>query len=568
MKRSHTYADVANRLALSCGRTIDETLQSRVDPIHGKAWFGTMIYVLGEWYRQRGELLSDLEGLPLVTICNRHLQSWSSENTIELCFTAMGLGMLGRVESGHPVLGGYDTAQLAHLENELRVRKRFTNNWEAFNTSLAIGRSFCFGDDPENAWPHASAILAMYEATGYFDDRPLDGNYNSYGCMSLDYILRAARLLPEGNDVRQRIIAGCEPHLLRYVELIRHFMGPHGEGWLPCRSTGVLGQLQPLTILEQALSLKMIGGDDAAWAREACRLLMQFMEKVFWSEDPGWFLFRDAHRSCYSYRTTLPMAWDLLRYFLQLEHYALEDEAANEQHQPLEASIQREVYSRSICLDPVRQCHWYVWSDGETRITLPVIGGPGWVSCDTLPRPMLPGLFEGVTGARNPVLCPVISRGGENWYPAWWAKEATCGNEEGWKTFALVYDHLVSAEGQRWPLPGRWVTRWKFRTGCCEREDTIELNNSLAMDSLRMEVLQPKRHPHDRGGYPIYTLAVNCEGDLPGLQFEGPLPVELGEEVRNYFSKPTHRWLITVPAGVLEPGAHHLRTNVTWVPAE
>lgn len=566
MKRSETYADVANRLARCCGATLDVSLQSRVDPIHGKAWFGTMIYVLGEWYRQRGELLNDLGGLPLAAICGRHLATWSSENSIELCFTAMGLGMLGRVESGHPVLSGFDAAQLARLEEELRVRKRFNNNWEAFNTSLAIGRSLCFGDDPEKAWPHACAILEMYEATGYFDDRPPHGNYNSYGCMSLDYLLRAARLLPEGNEVRRRIIQGCGPHVLRYVELIRHFLGPNGEGWLPCRSAGVLGQLQPLALLEQALSLNMIGGGDAAWAREACRLLMQFMDKVFWCEDPGWFLFRDADRSCYAYRTTLPMTWDLLRYFLQVEHYALQDEAGNEQRQA--AGIQREVYARNICLDPVRQCHWYVWSDGETRITLPVIGGPGWVSCDTLPRPMLPGLFEGVTGARDPVLCPVIGLDGGNWYPAWWVKEAISGSTAEWETLTLVYDHLVDAEGQRRPLSGRWVTRWKFRSGCCEREDEIELDEALAIDSLRMDVLQPRRHPKDRGGYPIHTLAVNGEGDLPGLLFEGPLPVGPGEEVRNYFSRPSHRWRITAPAAVLNPGVYHLRTTVTWVWAE
>lgn len=551
--RSIRYAELAQRTLPGCLHCINpKTGLSRFDKEEGLIWLGTVVYVAGQWTETRGKLPTDLAGSNLIETCRQGLDHWTGEsgNLIDRCFLLMGLGLMGPCNKQHPIFASLQPESQARIRELCKVRDRFTNNWECFNASIQGGRHLCFGEPSDLVHPHGEAILSMYKTSGYFDDKPPHGNYNSYGCMAQDFILRVARLLDPQDPARLYLIESFKPSLLRYVELFRHFTTRHGIGWQPGRSAGVLGQIQCLVIIEQALSLGALDEGLARWARRAATELFDFMIAHFWDEERQWLSFHDEDHSCYAYRRNVPMSWDILRYLLQLEHYAREDEALHLQEtQP--DPFQTEPLHLQICLSPEKNCFWYIWSDGVDRISLPVMGGPGWPSCDTLPKPMCPGLFEGITGTQHPSLSPALHIGDQCFYPAGWpCKSPELVEEDGFQGVRLVYDHLCFEHGgERRPLNGSWETTWLFKSGEARRRDRLNVHQELHHQGLRMEILQPQAY-RERTTYPIYKLEVDLLGEASAVKLSDWEPLGSDPFYRNYYSRAAAKCVLQAEKGV------------------
>lgn len=558
MKRSQAYATVADALAQSCSQSITNDATQVCDETHGKLWDGTIYYCAGEMARVRNSTIKDICGRDYAQIIKTCLQRSEESNTLINCFAAMGLGMLGKADNEHPIL--HDQKLRQRINSRLQVTQTYDNNWEAFNASLRIGRTMLFGDEPSLVLPHLEKMNAKYTESGYFDDSRDSGVYNNYGLMTINYSLRVVEFLENDHPVRQQVEDWFKPHAERYLALLQNLVHHNGMGWVFGRSAGVLGQLQCLVLLEQVLSKNWLRDSDAAWARRACRQLLQFMQDVFWDDELQWFSFRDQWRSCYGYRASLPMAWDLWRYFLQMEDYARKDEAGEQQELD---QLPAEAMCREIITHPQRHTAYLVWSNGDIKWQMPVMGGPGWVSGDTLPRPYLPGLFEWCTGSQIPVLCPCLYIGEEEAWPAWWPQSTALKQDgERWH-YQVYYAHLVNHHGKARELPISATVDYYFGDGFFERHDCFHITDKTDIDALRLEVLQGTVHPRSKQYPPVYKLGCTIESSFGNCTI-GSDDVSDNPDYRNYYSHPSKRWFLDGKHIKCAPGDYTITTTVKW----
>ncbi len=569
LKRSDLYSSVADELLAGCMETIDRQGRCTLDPEYGEVWPGTVIYVTGELHRVRQVDLTDVGGRDLIRISQAYMRQWDTNHEINVCFALMGLGLLGRKGQANPVLDAIDTGRLGELRDICQVHRSFENNWEAFNACIAAGRHLVFDEPAEAMLAHAEKIAAKYDATGYFDDTQRGGNYNSYALMSLNYCLRAAELLDEGDAVREQIESRFRPHVDTHVSLIRELISPDGTGWTFGRSAGALGQMQCIALLEQVLAKGWLSGADAAWARGAGRAMTLRMIDLFWDADRRWFCFHDDERKAYKYRKSLPMAWDLLRYYLQLEACARQDERRGDLAEA--DTIHAGPRAKEIVTDPNAKTAIYVWSDGLDHVVLPIMGGPEHVTGDSLPHPCARGLFEWVTQTPAPVLVPrfVISGEGdgepiEAW-PAWRAARTELDRRDDCDVYRVVFDPLYDSAGAPVKVGLSDCVEYVFSPGRFERIDTLEVTTTVRLESLDMEVLQPATHSRWRDGYgEVYPLEVSFESDLPGVSISAPLDISNDPAYRNYYGHPSRCWRISGEQMLLRPGRYQLTTHIRW----
>jgi len=561
VKRSARYAAIADQLAETCNASIADDAGQRVDEADGKLWEGTIFYSIGEMLRVRGVPPHTILGRDYRPIATVLIDRWSELDALKGCFAAMGLAMLGKDDASHPILGQLTDAQRAKVEETLRVTKAFPHNWEVFNASLRIGRTVLYGDDPALCLPHLEKLEKKYAESGYFDDSANCGDYNNYGLMTINFALRLSEFLPVSNEVRQQIESMFRPHAMRYFELLKQKVGPNGEGWLFGRSAGVLGQLQCISFLEQILSKGWFSVNDAAWARRACRLLLQYMEDVFWDDDRQWFSFRDEFRSCYSYRASLPMAWDLWRYFLQLEHYARLDE---DRPQDELKELPMRPMCREIITHTDRHTAYLLWSDGNVKWQMPIMGGPTCMGGDNLPRPYLPGLFEWTTGPHPPpVLCPRLTKDGAHGWPAWWPTSTKLEQDgDSWR-YTVEYPTLAGEHGEALDWPISITVEYRFGAGFFERIDHIAVREAITLDAVRIEALQGQPHPKSRNYPVVFALSSVMQSNMPGLE-QHEDDVSADPTYRNYFSHAAKRWSMSGENISLEPGHYELKTMLRW----
>lgn len=561
LKRSTIYASIADQLGATCNSMIADDGGQLVDEADGKMWDGTIFYCIGELVRVRGADPSQIQGRDYTAIARGCLGRWQEVDTLRGCFAAMGLAMLGKADGEHPVLGKLPDEVAARVEETLRVTKEFPHNWEVFNASMRMGRSVLWGDDPALCLPHLKKMTAKYAESGYFDDSASSGDYNNYGLMTINFALRLSEFLPEGHDVRTKIEDMFRPHAKRYFELLQLFIGRRGEGWFFGRSSGVLGQLQCLSYLEQLIAKQWLSAEDAAWARRACRELTGYMVDVFWDEDRQWFSFRDAHRTCYSYRATVPMSWDLWRYFLQLEHYAKLDEAAVGQELSV---LPADPICREVITNADRHTAYLVWSDGDIKWQMPIMGGPTCMSGDNLPRPYLPGLFEWTTGPHPaPVLCPRFVQGETHGWPAWWPSSTELSREaDSWR-YRVRYSKLCGAHGEALDWPVSATVEYRFGPGFFERLDQFEVSKATHFDELRIEALQGMPHPKSRAYPKVFAINFAMQSNIDGATVTED-DVSADPFYRNYYSHAVKRVSLTRKDFTLERGEYTLKTTLRW----
>jgi len=561
--RAKEFKEITDRLLTGCINSIDQHGNRTVSDEHGNLWLGTILYVMGELHRVRGMSLSDVQGLNFIQIARMVIKAGVFEGEIQKCFATMGMGMLNKNSTEHMVLGELSKDQRQVFYDNTKVVKSFDNNWEAFNGCIQAGRHILFNDPAENIVSHLEKIALKYADTGYFDDTLDRGNYNSYGLMSLNYSIRAVELLAEDHQVRIDIEKRFKPHFKTYFNLIKSIISPDGTGWVFGRSAGVLGQLQCIVLLEQMLSKGWLDKDDAAWARGASLAMTKKMVGLFWDDKYNWFSFNSSEHGCYSYRKSLPMAWDILRYFLQLEYYERLDQDKGDG--AIKINFHQGECSKEIVTNRKKKCAIYIWSDGTDHITLPVMGGPGWVTGDAMARPYARGLFEWVTQAPVPVLSPYFIIKEQIVWPGWKAKNTSVekiGNDD---TYSVYYEGLVDRQGNKTEFNIELKVIFKFRSGAFTRHDILIINEDTRIDSYHMEILQPKARTGYKDAYgKIYDLRVEFKSDLKEIVLRSKIDIKNNSVYKNYYGHPAYVWRIHGDYMVLKPGEYNFYTTINW----
>ena len=563
-KRSEVYREVADALTRTCMRSIDSSGRSAMDRSHGAPSVGHVVYAMGELNRCRlGIDLTAIYGLDLISVARAMIDSQLDlKNEIHRCFLSMGLGLLGPAGRDHPVLKGVPGFKRELIDEGLVADKEFDNNWEAFNGSILIGRHMLYGDSADDVLPHFEKIASKYDATGYFDDTLDLGNYNNYGLMSINYPLRAAEFLDIDHPARRVIENRFKEHALRYVDLVDRLVSPRGDTWPFGRSAGVLGQLQCVVLIEQCLSKGWIDPERVNRFRAIARSAVQRMADLYWDESMEWFNFHDEYQTAYDYRASLPMAWDMLRYFLQAQSYAEADEGSGVPEE--EPDTHDAVRHEEVVTNPKLKTSIYIWSDGDDHAVLPIMAGPHQVTGDTLARPYAQGLFEWTTQHAIPALCPRLTLGGDYYWPAWHADRTELIAEGVTRIFRVRFDPLYSDRGGACPLGIVCQTSYEFSSGQFGRIDVWSIPERLEIEEYRLEVLQPARHPGRRDFGDVHELEVVWESDIESITLAGKSDVSGSPAYRSYHGHASHAWKIEGKQIPLAPGRYKTELRLRW----
>ena len=562
--RSTIYGEIADGLTKTCMQSIDAHGSSIIDKAHGAPSIGHVAYVLGELSRRRPAIdLSSIHGINLIAVMRAMINNrLDLDNEIHRCFLAMGLGMIGRDDGNHTVLTGIPEHARKSISDGLVVTKEFDNNWEAFNGSILVGRHLLYGDPADCVLPHFEKIAAKYDETGYFDDTIDLGNYNNYGFMSLNYPLRAAEFLEESDPVRTTIENRFKVHALRYVDLVRALVSPDGDTWPFGRSAGVLGLLQCITLIEQCLSKNWIPPEHTNRVRAIARRATHRMLDLYWDESRQWFNFRDDYQTAYDYRASFPMAWDMLRYFLQIEEYAAMDERTGVPEQ--DTAFHAGPSHREIVTNPALKTAVYVWSDGRDHAVLPIMAGPHGITGDSLARPYAQGLFEWTTQAAVPALCPRLTIDGEHYWPSWRAQRTKLKTEGDRCVYVAVFNPLYSDRGESCPHPVTCESRYVFSPRRFERIDAWRVDENLTIDDYSLEVLQPAKHPLRPHYGNVHQLIVAWESEIDAIRLIGKTDVSQDPTYRNYHGHASHTWKINADRFSLEEGTYTTTLRLQW----
>lgn len=379
--------------------------------------------------------------------------------------------------------------------------------------------------------------------------------------MSINYPLRAVEFLESGHPVRAAMDARFKPHALRYLELILNLVSPKGDSWPFGRSAGVLGQLQCITLIEQCLSKGWIAQAQMNPLRSLARKATQRMCDLYWDDAMQWFNFRDDFQRAYNYRASFPMAWDMLRYFLQLEDYAAQDEASSleEQNAPFHAGAGH----REIVTNAALKTAIYVWSDGRDHAVLPVMAGPHQISGDTLARPYAPGLFEWTTQKPTPVLCPRLTIAGDAYWPGWHADKTSLDVVGQTHRYTVAFGVLRNKKGERGPYDIACDTRYEFSPGTFRRIDTWQVGATVKIDAFTLEVLQPEAHPKRPRFGEVHKLSVSWRSDIAGLHCV-ERDVSGDSTYMNYHSRYRRCWTIAGAGFEISPGTYSTELVLRW----
>ena len=387
-------------------------------------------------------------------------------------------------------------------------------------------------------------------------------NYNNYGFMSVNYPLRAGEFLASDHPARRVIETRFRQHALRYANLVRKLVAPCGDTWPFGRSAGVLGQLQCVVLIEQCLSKKWIEPKDVNQFRAIARLATKRMHDLYWDESRQWFNFRDEFQTAYDYRASHPMAWDMLRYFLQIERYAAADERYGV---PDEESVAHGgPRHEEIVTNPALKTAIYVWSDGRDHAVLPIMAGPHHITGDALARPYAQGLFEWSTQHTVAALCPRLLIDGESYWPAWHAKHTKLETDGAESIYQVHFGRIVSDEGKACASEVDCETSYVFSSGVFRRIDIWTVTQQLVIDDFALEVLQPAKHPRRPQFGEVHELDVTWISEIEAIRLTGRLDVSALPVYRNYHGHASHSWKIRGSQIRLERGQYRTELRLRW----
>lgn len=542
--RSNYYLSLIEILGKQAFKIIDENGKSLLAPQHGPVWVGTIIYVIGELKRTQKIDICNYHNKNLLVLAIKLLKTWQAESEIDSCFTALGLSAWGELNQQHPIFKELNQDEQNKLKLNLKVTREFKNNWEAFNSCIEGANKILQPNKPNTIETHIHKILNKYSETGYHDDSDNLGVYDSYGLMSLNYCLKALEIQKNDDFDKKNLLPLFTQHCLRYFALIKAMIYPDGSGWPFGRSVGVLGQLQYIVFLEQCLFHNIIKGNDAEWARGAIRACLNRMVDLFWDPDFNWFCFRDAHHTCYSYRNTLPMHFDILRYFLQTYEYSKFDENKIDN---IEKTFSPESKCIEIITDPKRKTSIFVWSDSTTQFVIPIIGcSMKKLTSDNAAKPHCRGIIEGVTEDLKPIWVPSLRIKETDYYPANHFSKSEIIRNINQDIYRVNFNKLNSTPKNESGLDYiTTVSEYIFSNRKFERFDTFTFHSDTTIEKYEMQILQSAAHPKRISGYGnVYQISpiLKCENKQISLGDK----IEIGDDptYRNFFGKPSHKWSV------------------------
>jgi hypothetical protein len=481
---------------------------------------GHAAFALGEYFRATGE--TSLKGHDLIDLSARCLTAQiftepAAENG--LAYAALGLLCFGPSKERNPVWERLVPETQQRIDKALLQRTDYDNHWQAFNIAKAVAR-FSLGlskkDETSRLIERMVDRINRTSSAGFFDDstKGFGGNFNLYGVMTFVFA-RSALQLHANAGVRERKLPTLRTYGEKYIRMMPDLVREDGLGWAFGRAAGAYGQMHCVSLILQGLRDGWIADEQRAKYFDLMRRLFVFFYQTYLDQEHGFLDLRDAERTAYGHHTTRMANFDAARYLCQWARLA--KSIAPAAVIPPKPEVPRAV-GRFVIFDKSnrKEQGLFLYRDAASGLhaQIPLISSGTTLTCDSLPFPHCPGVFDWPNNIYLPVMLPELTFevGGVEHItlPAFYGKNCVTGLGLR-NSFYFRYEQpeLISTGEEIIKGLGSAKVQWNFSGASigCEFAYTVRQPVTLKHFRLTLVIAAPHSKYHVPG-----ALALGPEG--------------------------------------------------------
>ena len=477
---------------------------------------GHAALAIGEFYRATGETtMGDYDLVDLAARCITAQVFTETENENGLGYAALALLSFGPAKDRNPVWERLLDPTRERLDKRLLARTDYDNHFQAFNIAKAVAR-FSMGlskkDETGKLIDRFVERISQTSSAGYFDDAPtsgLGGRFDIYGPMSLVFI-RQSLQLHANLHLRERKLPSLRTVAEKYLKLLPDLVRQDGMAWNFGTRIGAYGQMHSISMVLQAMRDGWISDSQKGTYTELLRRIFQFFFLTYMDQERGVLVVRDEERDTVAAHTSRMADFDGTRYLCQWSRLAKSIGGTMETETP-----QPRTGGRFVIFDKSnkKEQGLFIYQDTESglHVHLPLMSGSDQDdTCDYLPYPHCPGIFDGSVNKYIPVMIPELRFGDNVVIPAYYGKRCVTGLGLR-RSFYFRYEQpdFITVDNRIIPNMGSVKVAWTFAGNKITSEYTFTVKNQVTLDSMRYMLAIASPHSQYHVGT---TFAMGEEG--------------------------------------------------------
>jgi hypothetical protein len=479
---------------------------------------GHAVYALGEYYRATGE--TSLKGHDLIDLAARCVTAQMfTEPPAEngLAYAALGLLCFGPSKERNPVWERLVEETQQRIDKQLLHRSDYDNHWQAFNIAKAVAR-FSFGlskkDETSRLVERMVDRINQTSSAGFFDDsvHGLGGNFNLYGVMAFVFT-RSALQLHANSGVRDRKLPTLRTYAEKYIRMMPDLVRADGLGWAFGRAAGAYGQMHCISLILQGLRDGWIPDDQKPKYFDILRRLFLFFYQTYLDQEHGFLDLRDSERTAYEQHTTRMANFDAARYLCQWSRLAntVQMPSGLPKVDPARTSGRFVIFDKGNRKE--QGLFLYRDADSGLQLQIPLVSCGGRPSCDALPFPHCPGVFDWPNNVSLPLMVPELTFGEHVTLPAYYGKNCVTGLGLR-NSFFFRYEQpdLITVGEEIVRNLGSVKVQWTFSGTKVSCEFAYTVRQQVTLDKFRyvLAIAAPHSHYNVSGGLTLGPQGHRC----------------------------------------------------------
>ncbi len=315
--------------------------------------------------------------------------------------------------------------------------------------------------------------------------------------------------------MRERKLPTLRTYGEKYIRMMPDLVREDGLGWAFGRAAGAYGQMHCVSLILQGLRDGWIADEQRAKYFDLMRRLFVFFYQTYLDQEHGFLDLRDAERTAYGHHTTRMANFDAARYLCQWARLA--KSIAPAAVIPPKPEVPRAV-GRFVIFDKSnrKEQGLFLYRDAASGLhaQIPLISSGTTLTCDSLPFPHCPGVFDWPNNIYLPVMLPELTFevGGVEHItlPAFYGKNCVTGLGLR-NSFYFRYEQpeLISTGEEIIKGLGSAKVQWNFSGASigCEFAYTVRQPVTLKHFRLTLVIAAPHSKYHVPG-----ALALGPEG--------------------------------------------------------
>ncbi len=477
---------------------------------------GHAALAIGEFFRATGETSMgdhDLVDLSARTITSQAFCDPAQENG--LAYAALGLLSWGPAKERNQVWERLVDPTREALDEQLLARSDYANHWQAFNVAKAVTR-YSMGlskkDETGKLIDRFLERIDQHSSGKFFDDHPenLGGGFNIYGVLAFIFIRQALQLHANIN-LKERKLPSLRTYGERYIKMFPDLIRHDGLGWSYGRGIGAYGQMHCISLILQGIRDGWVADEQKSKYFDLLRRLFQFFFVNYLDQESGCLVIRDTERTTIDNHTTRMANFDAARYLSQWARLA---RSITTPATATAKAITPKPSGRFIVFDKSnrKEQGLYLYRDPDSgfHAQLPLVSAGGESTCDSLPFPHCPGIFDWPANRYLPVMIPELTIDDRQFVPAYYGKRIVTGLGAR-NSFYFRYEQpeLITRDEVIVSGLGSCKVNWTFEKSKITSEFVYTVKNNLQINQMRYMLVIASPHSSYRLGN---SLTLGQEG--------------------------------------------------------